>query len=73
MTCSRCGAEAAVKRDAAFYCGRCAVARDWEEIIAAIQAGPLEASVVFAGSEEPAPNGETPPIPAGEVPADPFG
>ncbi len=38
MNCSRCGAaEAVVKRDAAFYCAKCALARDWEEVIALVQ------------------------------------
>ncbi len=38
MNCSRCGAaEAVLKRDAAFYCGKCALARDWEEVIALVQ------------------------------------
>jgi hypothetical protein len=38
MNCSRCGAaEAVLKRDAAFYCGKCALARDWEQVIALVQ------------------------------------
>ena len=52
MTCTRCGADAAIKRDNAYYCGRCAVARDWGEIIALVQDGPRSSEkVVF--EEEP--------------------
>ena len=68
MTCTRCGADAAIKRDNAYYCGRCAVARDWGEIIALVQDGPRSSEkVVFEeeATEEPlsAGNGAT---------ADPF-
>ncbi|NNC90954.1 MAG: hypothetical protein HKN80_00540 [Acidimicrobiia bacterium] len=38
MECSRCGGEAVVKRDNAVYCGKCALARDWEEVIHVVQA-----------------------------------
>lgn len=41
MECSRCGREAVVKRDNAVYCGKCALARDWEEIIHVVQADRL--------------------------------
>ncbi len=44
MRCCRCGASAVVTRDQQYYCGRCALARDWEEIIAIAQdatAGPV--------------------------------
>jgi hypothetical protein len=44
MRCCRCGANAVVTRDQQYYCGRCALARDWEEIIAIAQdaaVGPL--------------------------------
>lgn len=37
MECSRCGGEAVVKRDNAVYCGKCALARDWQEIIHVVQ------------------------------------
>ena len=37
MECSRCGGEAVVKRDNAVYCGKCALARDWEEVIHVVQ------------------------------------
>ena len=58
MRCSRCGATAVVTRDQQYLCGRCALARDWEEIIAIAQdatsapppapAGPSEAGRVAA-------------------------
>ena len=41
MECSRCGGEAVVKRDNAVYCGKCALARDWEEVIHVVQADKL--------------------------------
>ena len=41
MECSRCGGEAVVKRDNAVYCGKCALARDWEEVIHVVQADRL--------------------------------
>lgn len=44
MTCSRCGAEAVVKRAAAFYCGKCALARDWHEVIQIVQGNTVEAA-----------------------------
>ncbi len=48
MMCSRCGAEAAIRREAAYYCGKCAVARDWGDVIAMVQDGPrASAEVVF--------------------------
>ena len=37
MNCSRCNAEAVVKRGSAAYCAKCALARDWEDIIAIVQ------------------------------------
>ena len=38
MTCMRCGsAEAVIKRENAFYCAKCVLARDWEEVIALVQ------------------------------------
>ncbi len=86
MNCSRCGAaEAVLKRDAAFYCGKCALARDWEEVIALVQ----EERVTLAKDAAPtidfgSPNGGEPAgvgsspaaAPAGtgsaDLPADPF-
>lgn len=41
MECSRCGGEAVVKRDNAVFCGKCALARDWEEVIHLVQADRL--------------------------------
>ena len=82
MNCSRCGAaEAVVKRDAAFYCGKCALARDWEEVVALVQeervtVGP---TVNFGGDEAPAPSAAAAPKAGGNgatpaaAPADPFG
>lgn len=37
MKCSRCGATAVTTRAQQYYCGRCALACDWEEIIAIAQ------------------------------------
>jgi hypothetical protein len=37
VECTRCGGEAVVKRDNAVYCGKCALARDWQEIIHVVQ------------------------------------
>jgi hypothetical protein len=37
MRCSRCGATAVVTRGQHYFCGRCALAQDWEEIIAIAQ------------------------------------
>lgn len=37
MDCSRCSAEAVVKRGSAAYCAKCALARDWEDVIAMVQ------------------------------------
>lgn len=37
MRCSRCGASAVVTRGEDYFCGRCALAYDWEEIIAIAQ------------------------------------
>lgn len=76
-TCSRCSAEAAVKRDSAFYCGKCAMARDWEEIIAVVQADRVErATVNFDATPTNGSQPETADATVGaaqELPADPFG
>ncbi|MDP8959338.1 MAG: hypothetical protein M3N51_09120 [Actinomycetota bacterium] len=37
MVCTRCGAQALVKQGAVAYCARCALARDWEDVIALAQ------------------------------------
>lgn len=49
MECSRCGGEAVVKRDNAVYCGKCALARDWEEVIHVVQADRLTLDARPAG------------------------
>ncbi|MDH3538527.1 MAG: hypothetical protein OEP52_00905 [Acidimicrobiia bacterium] len=87
MECSRCGGEAVVKRDNAVYCGKCALARDWEEVIHVVQAdrlaidskpaagGPASKPAAIAMDTEPAPAaaGDTEPAPAAAAPpADPF-
>ncbi len=52
MTCSRCGAEAVIRRDAAYYCGKCAVARDWGDVIAMVQAGSRDPDGVIFGEDD---------------------
>jgi hypothetical protein len=37
VNCTRCNAEAIVKRGSAAYCAKCALARDWEDVIAIVQ------------------------------------
>ena len=54
MTCSRCGAEAVIRRDAAYYCGKCAVARDWGDVIAMVQAGSRDPDGIVFGDEDKA-------------------
>jgi hypothetical protein len=49
LECSRCGGEAVVKRDNAVYCGKCALARDWEEVIHVVQADRLTIDTKPAG------------------------
>ena len=49
MECSRCGGEAVVKRDNAVYCGKCALARDWEEVIHVVQADRLSLDTAPSG------------------------
>jgi hypothetical protein len=63
MLCSRCGETAVVQRGAVYYCGRCALTRDWEEIVRIVQQldAPMTPAPERAAShEKPA------------VPADPF-
>ena len=87
MECSRCGGEAVVKRDNAVYCGKCALARDWEEVIHVVQADRLAIDTKPAGASpgskpaEPVANGGAIPAPDRKVeveaapaapPADPF-
>jgi hypothetical protein len=86
LECSRCGGEAVVKRDNAVYCGKCALARDWEEVIHVVQAdrlaidtkpaagGPASKPAAVAVDGEPvaAPSGDAEPAPAAAAKADPF-
>ena len=79
MECSRCGGEAVVKRDNAVYCGKCALARDWEEIIHVVQMERLSLGKPASGSPSSKPadtvseNGSTAPQPnPAQAPADPF-
>ncbi|MFH1330950.1 MAG: hypothetical protein ABIJ48_09915 [Actinomycetota bacterium] len=55
MTCSRCGATAVVTRGQDYFCGRCALAHDWEEIIAIAQeaSGMPPRDPATAGPPEP--------------------
>ena len=84
MECSRCGGEAVVKRDNAVYCGKCALARDWEEVIHVVQAdrlaidskpaagGPASKPAAAAVDGEPAPATSREAASAAAAPADPF-
>ena len=87
MECSRCGGEAVVKRDNAVYCGKCALARDWEEVIHVVQAdrlaidskpaagGPASKPAATTVDGEPAPAASSEPEPAAAAaapPADPV-
>jgi len=53
MLCTRCGASAVVKRGEQYYCGKCALTRDWEEIIAVVQDTRVEAPVAGTGEHAP--------------------
>jgi len=55
MRCSRCGASAMVTRGQDYLCGRCALARDWEEIIAIAQEATGEPSRAPASAGPPGP------------------
>ena len=56
MTCSRCGGDAVVKRNSAFYCGKCALARDWHEVIQIVQDARVDTPVAGRGPKvEPDP------------------
>ena len=84
MECSRCGGEAVVKRDNAVYCGKCALARDWEEVIHVVQADRLAIDTKPAGKSpaskpaatavesDPVQEAETPAAVSEAPPADPF-
>ena len=74
MECSRCGGEAVVKRDNAVYCGKCALARDWEEIIHVVQMDRLTLDKPRSQSPNGKPAesaGQAEAKPA-QAPADPF-
>ncbi|NQV06320.1 hypothetical protein HQ535_07200 [bacterium] len=45
MQCNRCGETAVVKRAETFFCGKCALTRDWQEIIDLVQDGRVEVPV----------------------------
>ncbi len=45
MICTRCGDSAVVRRDDGFFCGKCALTRDWREIVAIIQDARVESPV----------------------------
>ncbi len=65
MMCSRCGAEAAIRREAAYYCGKCAVARDWGDVIAMVQDGPRSSSKVVFDPDADQDDGQNGPGEAG--------
>ena len=46
MNCSRCNAEAVVKRGSAAYCAKCALARDWEDVITIVQEDTVDIEAV---------------------------
>lgn len=68
MTCTRCGAQAAIKRDNANYCAQCALAREWGGVIAAIQDDPTRSDRVVFDDSDP---WEADPV-AEPSPADPI-
>jgi len=84
LECSRCGGEAVVKRDNAVYCGKCALARDWEEVIHVVQAdrltidskpsggGPASKPAATSTESRPAETAPAEAAPAEAAPADPF-
>lgn len=78
MECSRCSGEAVVKRDNAVYCGKCALARDWEEIIHVVQMDRLTLTKPGSGGPTSKPADTLPADdsadskPSVQAPADPF-
>lgn len=69
LNCSRCNAEAVVKRGSAAYCAKCALARDWEDVIAIVQEDRVDIDAVevvemvpppTAKAAEPAAEGKEP-------------
>ncbi len=49
MNCTTCGDPAVVKRDEGYYCGKCALTRDWRAIINTIQDAHIETPVAGNG------------------------
>lgn len=45
MDCTHCGSEAVVKRGEAFFCAKCAIASDWQQIIVELQDATVESPV----------------------------
>ena len=45
MQCHRCSDTAVVKRGESYFCGKCALTRDWQEIIDIVQDGAVETPV----------------------------
>lgn len=37
MICTKCGDSAVVQRDDGYYCGKCALTRDWRAVVTLIQ------------------------------------
>lgn len=62
MNCSRCEAKAVVRRGEAVYCGKCAMARDWEEVIQFIQTERVVMTSTKAADAAPAPPEASRPI-----------
>ena len=54
MECTRCGGDAVVKRGDSFYCGNCALNRDWQDIIALVQDARVETPVAGQGQRQAA-------------------
>jgi hypothetical protein len=51
MNCTRCGGEATVQRGEAYYCGGCAIAVDWQQIIELVQDARVETPVAGAAQQ----------------------
>jgi hypothetical protein len=80
MRCSRCGETAVVQREGGYFCGRCALTRDWEEIVRLVQelgsGGPAAPGGPPAAAPAAPPQPQAAPTPAAGAqlpPADPFG
>lgn len=76
MDCSRCNAEAVVKRGSAAYCAKCALARDWEDVIAMVQEEQIDMESVEmvelqdnkkVKKSAPAPQADAEPAPDGDA------